>query len=233
MKKYIILSLLFTTSIQPITLLSLFFKKSSKITRAGVGIIVSLNTTAFKNPSLDNYGIIIGHDKNIDRWMIGQAGKIDPGQTIEVAAARELFEETGCYMKVNPEEITKMPFITTHDKKLFFMKSNDLRLTKNIDKSVKTAQNNPKLSSCCKEIDTVEVVKLSTLLELAQQIESKSLDQSQFEKSHFSTHCDYYVTTTTGCKILLDGYYMRMFGNNNDLNAYKNAYKVLQKLITN
>ena len=228
MKKFIFLTMtILCTFLQVLCLNS--DRLNSNISRAGVGIIVPLSKDAIC--SLNNYGIIVGHDKNLNLWMIGQAGKIDAGETIEVAAARELFEETGCYMKISPEEIKKMSSIMTDDKKLFLMKRNNLSLAQQIHESVQNAQNNKKLSPCCKEIDSIEVVALSTLLDLAKQIESNSLHSSQIKKGFFPGLDNYYITTTSGRKILLDGFYMRMFANTKNPDLYKNAYNSLHQLI--
>lgn len=241
MKKIMLFLILITAStavIHPFSWSSIYryFKplKTQKFDRAGVGIIVPLNNQALKNPSLHNYGIIVGHDKNVKKWMIGQAGQADKTDlTPEETAARELYEETGCGVKIDKDIIKTFPSLTTNDKKLFFMKSNDLTLAQKIQNSVQKAQHNPKLSSCCKEIDHIEIIKLSTLLELAQKIETNTLHQSDFKKSRFSNNCNYFITTTIGHKILVDGYYMRVYGNFAYPGTYQKAYKKLANLIQN
>ncbi len=229
MKKYMLLLLCIiaqTEQIKPVPL------KTSNITRAGVGIIVPLNHCALQNPTLDNYGIIVGHDRNLKRWMIGQAGKTDTTDTTsEAAASRELFEETGCAVKISKEKIKLFPSIITDDKELFMMKCNDSTLAQKIHNSVQKAQKNPMLPSCYKEIDKIVVVKLSTLLKLGKQIESNTLKKSQYKKSFFAKNTDYYITAENGCKILVDGYYMRIFGNSRALNTNKKAQIILEKLI--
>jgi hypothetical protein len=218
--------------------------KTQNIKRAGVGIIVPLHSNALKCAKLSNYGIIVGHDKNLDRWMIGQAGSqainwgdISPAQT----AARELLEETGGFMIKSADEINLWPYLVAQEKQLFFTKINDLTLAAQIDASVQKAQKNKNLSRCFKEIDTIEIVSLSALLELAQKITSHKLTKFDVQRprrtagDYFYPEYygeNYYISSTSGKKILLDGFYMRVFGNQKNSEVYANAHDLFQQLIS-
>jgi putative (di)nucleoside polyphosphate hydrolase len=53
----------------------------------------------------DGQQLLLGHATRSPRWDIPK-GIVEPGETLAVAAARELLEETG--LTVTPEEITNL-----------------------------------------------------------------------------------------------------------------------------
>ena len=67
----------------------------------------------------DGQQLLLGHATRSPRWDIPK-GIVEPGETLAVAAARELLEETG--LMVTPEEITNLgvhPYLRGKDLALF------------------------------------------------------------------------------------------------------------------
>jgi len=67
----------------------------------------------------DGQRLLLGHAARSPRWDIPK-GIVEPGETLAVAAARELLEETG--LMVTPEEITNLgvhPYLRGKDLALF------------------------------------------------------------------------------------------------------------------
>jgi 8-oxo-dGTP pyrophosphatase MutT (NUDIX family) len=67
----------------------------------------------------DGQRLLLGHATRSPRWDIPK-GIVEPGETLAVAAARELLEETG--LMVTPEEITNLgvhPYLRGKDLALF------------------------------------------------------------------------------------------------------------------
>jgi 8-oxo-dGTP pyrophosphatase MutT (NUDIX family) len=67
----------------------------------------------------DGQQLLLGHATRSPRWDIPK-GIVEPGETLAVAAARELLEETG--LTVTPEEITNLgvhPYLRGKDLALF------------------------------------------------------------------------------------------------------------------
>jgi 8-oxo-dGTP pyrophosphatase MutT (NUDIX family) len=67
----------------------------------------------------DGQQLLLGHATRSPRWDIPK-GIVEPGETLAVAAARELLEETG--LLVTPEEITNLgvhPYLRGKDLALF------------------------------------------------------------------------------------------------------------------
>ena len=67
----------------------------------------------------DGQQLLLGHATRSPRWDISK-GIVEPGETLAVAAARELLEETG--LMVTPEEITNLgvhPYLRGKDLALF------------------------------------------------------------------------------------------------------------------
>ena len=67
----------------------------------------------------DGQRLLLGHATRSPRWDIPK-GIVEPGETLAVAAARELLEETG--LTVTPEEITNLgvhPYLRGKDLALF------------------------------------------------------------------------------------------------------------------
>jgi 8-oxo-dGTP pyrophosphatase MutT (NUDIX family) len=67
----------------------------------------------------DGQQLLLGHATRSPRWDIPK-GIVEPGETLAVAAARELLEETG--LTITPEEITNLgvhPYLRGKDLALF------------------------------------------------------------------------------------------------------------------
>jgi 8-oxo-dGTP pyrophosphatase MutT (NUDIX family) len=70
----------------------------------------------------DGERILLGHATRSPRWDIPK-GIAEPGETLPVAAARELFEETG--LAITPEELADLgvhPYLRGKDLALFMWK---------------------------------------------------------------------------------------------------------------
>ena len=188
------------------------------VERAGVLLIVHTNVQS--NDPFEKFGIMVGQDKHDGLWMVGQAGKIEKKDAATfITASRELAEETGGYFKMSANKIAALPYLYADKKQLFVYKSNYKSLVSHVDKAVKQAQHNPKLSHAYKEIDAVEVVSIKNFLELV-----KKIDQGKVEKHN------YLVTTTTGKKIRLEHFYTQMFGYMHDHDRLKYATEMFKQI---
>jgi len=188
------------------------------INRAGVLLLVSLD----KNNSnvFENYGIIVGFDKNLKVWMLGQAGKCDHDDvSTAVTASRELEEETGGYYRLSSEQINKLPYLSAAQKQMFIYKSDDLELPSKIKHAVKKAQLNVHFSQSYKEINDIEVVSLQELFNLAQKIDAGQVRKNQ-----------YFVTTTTGKEIRLEKFYAQILAHPCDHNRLKYARRMFDMI---
>jgi endonuclease/exonuclease/phosphatase family metal-dependent hydrolase len=156
--------------------------------RAGVLLIVPTGNNS-KNP-FENYGIIVGHDKNLNSWMVGQAGKVEAiHRTTAETAASELKEETGgCkYIsdKLSASVIAKLPYVYAQvipptGNQIFIYKTEDKTLFNKIKASVQAAQKNPALAHAYKEIDNVEIVSLQEFMNLLSDIDQATLIKGKF-----------------------------------------------------
>lgn len=189
------------------------------ITRAGVILVVP--TGSHDSDPLENYGIIVGHDKNLRSWMIGQAGKSDPDDmSTAVTAARELEEETGGFVKMSSKEIAHLPYIYAYEKQMFIYVVHDHTLASDIKDAVQKIQSDKHVSSSYKEIDDVETISLKKLLELA-----KKIDQQKVKRGH------YFITTMSGKKIRLNTLYMQLFAHPCDHDRFEYAQKMFKALL--
>jgi 8-oxo-dGTP pyrophosphatase MutT (NUDIX family) len=74
----------------------------------------------------DGERVLLGHASRSPRWDIPK-GIAEPGETLPVAAARELLEETG--LTIAPEELTDLgihPYLRGKDLALFLWKTAQL-----------------------------------------------------------------------------------------------------------
>ncbi|MBI2345092.1 hypothetical protein HYV10_03405 [Candidatus Dependentiae bacterium] len=189
------------------------------VDRAGVILVVPTGIQSRKQ--FEKYGVIVGHDKNLKSWMIGQAGKMDSCDcSSAVTASRELLEETGGFFKMSAANIAKLPYIYAGNKQMFLYLSKDLRLLSLIKDAVKKVQGNMHIDKSYQEIDDVEVVTLKNLLDLANKI-----DQGLIQKGQ------YYVTTVSGKKIQLDTWYTQIFAHSYDHDRLKYGTKILEALV--
>jgi hypothetical protein len=171
------------------------------IDRAGVLLVVPLH---FNSPNFfENYGIVVGFDKNLESWMLGQAGKSEGNDfDTAVTAARELEEETGGYYKMSPHQIRNLPYLSVAAKQMFVYKVDDFKLPSKIKEAVKKVQFNYNLDQSYKEINDIEVVSLKNLFDLAEKIDSGKIKVK-----------NYVIKTTTGKSIKLNKFYAQVFAH--------------------
>ncbi|HSW75741.1 MAG TPA: hypothetical protein VLG50_01745 [Candidatus Saccharimonadales bacterium] len=193
--------------------------KHNDIERSGVLLLVPTKSPVSKHP-FDQWGIVIGHDQNINLWMVGQAGKRDRTDiSTAQTASRELLEETGGYVKLSADDISQLPYIYAGRKQLFAYKTTSTTLATDIKQSVKAAQKNPHLDHSFKEIDDIAIVSVNNFLKLAEKIDQNWLTQRQ-----------YTVTAQDGRTIILEAFYAQMFGHLYDHTRYQNAQLFFQSL---
>jgi hypothetical protein len=179
-------------------------KPHFNITRAGVLIITP--TGKKTNNDFENYGIIVGHDKNLNCWMIGQSGKIETKNSLpSITASRELQEETGGLIELTAKKIEDFPYIYATNNQLFIWFNENQQLANNIQKSVQSAQKNPNLPKSYKEINMIEIISIKDFLKLLELIDSNKIKPRKYK-----------AYTTTGKQICLDKYYTEMFAHPKD-----------------
>lgn len=189
------------------------------IGRAGVILVVPLNNG--KSDPFEKYGIIVGYDKNIDSWMVGQAGRCDNSDTAtHQTASRELEEETGGYFKMNAEKISTLPYLSAGQKQMYIYKSDDKTLASKIKSAVKKIQFNKDIDESYKEINDVEVVSLKEMFQLAD-----AIDQCEI------TRGKYLVTTVSKKQIVLNTLYSQIFAHPCDHTRLEYAKKMFEMLL--
>ncbi len=188
------------------------------INRAGVLLVVPLDIHS--TDPFEKHGIIVGFDKNLKCWMLGQAGKCDYSDpNTAVTASRELEEETGGYYTLAPGVIDKLPYLSAYEKQMFIHKVDDFDLPNKIKKAVKKAQLNSSYSQSYQEINDIEVISLKNLFDLAEKIDSCNIKKGK-----------YFIQTTTSRTIRLNTLYAELFGHSCDHTRLFNSKKIFNEL---
>jgi hypothetical protein len=189
------------------------------INRSGVILIVP--TGIASSDALERYGIVVGHDKNLECWMIGQAGKSEACDcSTAITASRELLEETGGFVEMSAEEIAKLPYMCIAQKQIFIYKTDDQWLALKIKKSVKAVQDDRKMGRSYKEINDIELVTLKNLLDLAKKIDQGLIKQSK-----------YFVCAVSGKKIKLNNFYTQLFAYPSEHDRFEFGKKMLEAVV--
>ena len=154
----------------------------------------------------DRYAIILGHDKNLNVWL-PSAGKVEKTHIYTTDTAKaELCEETGGLIDYTSRQIMDLPYVYSGSKQLFFLiNPRDPNISvRAITNSCISAQSNPNLAACYKEIDEATAVSVVELLDVAQQINNGTLGR----QNSYTLH-----KRTQRSAIEIDGFYMRIFSN--------------------
>ena len=171
------------------------------VERAGVVIVKDFGQDEPNKPG-SRYSVIVGHDGNFDFWNF-QAGKCEKWHKFtSKTASEELKEETAGTIQMSAQEIAKQPYIYSAKKQLFFVRKDDADV-ETIKSACITARSNPELPRSWKEIDDVDAISLSDLIQAATDINNRELYQDQYDVP----------SRTTGRTLKIDGYYMRMIAN--------------------
>lgn len=171
------------------------------VERAGVVLVKDFGEDEPNKPG-SRYAIILGHDGNWDFWNF-QAGKCEKWHKFtSKTASEELKEETAGAILLTSQEIAKQPYIYSAQKQLFFVRKDDADVNK-IKKACIDARNDPTLPKSWREIDDIDTISVSDLIQAASTINNQNLHQKQYDVP----------SRTTGKIIKIDGFYMRMIAN--------------------
>jgi len=128
--------------------------------------------------------------ENGQTWNL-LGGKADPNETYEQAAARELYEESGMYYKMDPSYWNNLPYYE-HTKHRVYIHAPTSQvgstcIIEKLNSATTKCINDRSLSHDFKEMHRYQLIKLSDLIKLsnAQYIDDKtSLYRHPTEKEH-------------------------------------------------
>lgn len=202
---------------------TVYGSEHTDIERAGVMLLKDYGSDLMEKD--DRYAVLLGYCKDLKKLSPYAGGVSKKDKYSSECAARELKEETGGYININPKYVAALPYICSDRKQLFFHRDDSLSERK-ISKACQRAQESS-LPWAYKEMSGCFAVSVKEFLRLASTIDSGRsravVPSNSMNNSLKRKEIRYALTTRDGKQLSIVSPYMNMFGNIYNHSLYANA----------